>query len=69
MAKKHTKSKPESKANLNQQSTIRTAHVCISLYTTEVHSTAQNGSENLPLILQTIIIDQMLCTERGGGVS
>jgi len=43
--------------------------VCISLCTTEVHSTAQNGSENLPLILQTIIIDQTLCTERGGGVS
>jgi len=68
MAKKH-KSKPESKENLNQQSTIRTAHVCISLCTTEVHSTEQNGSENLPLILQTIINDQMLSNERGEGVS
>jgi len=39
---KCTKAKPK------QHSSVRTAHVCVSLCTTVVHNTAQNSSDNLP---------------------
>jgi len=46
------KSKPRYKENLNQQSTLITAHMCgnlcVSLGTSVVHNTAQNNSDNLP---------------------
>ena len=39
--------------SLNQHSSLKTAVcVCISLCTTAVHNTAQNISDNFPLILQ-----------------
>jgi len=38
--------------------------VCVSLCTTVVHNTAQNSSDNFPLILQTIIMAQMM--SKGG---
>jgi len=36
--------------NLSEQSTVRAVcmRVCISLCTTAVHNTAENGSDNLP---------------------
>jgi len=37
---KHTKTNPQ------PQSTVITAHVCVSLCTTIVHNTAQNSSDN-----------------------
>jgi len=50
---KNAKSKPKPHENLNhnQQSTLRTAHVCISVCTTVIHSTVQNSSANLPSYL------------------
>ena len=48
--------------NLNQHSALRTAHVCVSLCTTVVHNTAQNSSDNFPVILQAIITAQMMST-------
>jgi len=38
------------------------SYVCISLCTTVVHNTAQNSSDNFPLILQTITIAQITST-------
>jgi len=32
--------------NLNQQASLRTTHVSVSLYTTVVHNTKQNSSDN-----------------------
>jgi len=48
--------------NLNQQSTLDTAHVCVSLYRSVIYNRAQNSSNDLPLILQTVIIAWMLST-------
>jgi len=44
---KNTKNKPKYKENLNQQLTLRTVHVFLSLCTTVVHYTAQNSSDYL----------------------
>jgi len=40
--------------------------VCVSLCKTVVHNTAQNSSDNFPLIPQTIIIAQMMSTGEKG---
>jgi len=40
---KHAKNKPKAKENLNQQLTLRTASVRIT-----VHNTAQNSSDKFP---------------------
>jgi len=53
--------------DLNQHSALRTAHVCVSLCTIVVHNTAQNSSDNFPVILQTIITAQMMSTREEGG--
>ena len=61
MAKTHTQqTKSKENLNINQQSTVRTAHMCA--YQNVIHNTAQNSSDSLPFILQTIIIAQMLST-------
>jgi len=53
--------------NLNQQSTVRTAHVCVSLYTTVIHNTAQNGSDNLLSYLPgSHHCWDVVCWRRGG---
>jgi len=57
---KCTKTKPKPKATLIFKNC---SYVCaLSLCTTVVHNTAQNSSDNFPLILQTIIIAQMMST-------
>jgi len=40
--------------------------VCVSLCTIVVHKTAQNSSDNFPLILQTITIAQVMSTGEDG---
>jgi len=65
--KKHTKSKPKSKENLNlnQQSTVRTGHVCVCIILQLLY-TVQHRTVLIifRLILHTIIIAQMLSTGR-----
>ena len=52
--------------NLNQHTSLKTAHMCAHhLCTTVIHNTAQNSSDIFPLILQTAIIAQMLSTGDG----
>jgi len=62
---KNTKSKPKSKENLNQLSTLRTAHVCVCAYNcVQLSYTTQHRTVLIifPVIFQTIVAAQMVST-------
>jgi len=56
----HAKTKPKPKTN--SHAAVRTAHMCVRIivHNCRTLSTAQNSSDNFPLILPTVVIAQMM---------